>query len=450
MVDIIGPANAPNSVTSRPDDTRTFGSLDSWFKDCTSATANDGTKLTAAFMNAVAGLFRSAIRGNGLTALSAPVVAEDNSDDMLLHAMQQMVQRGQPKYGDDTGSANHVVVAPTPAAIELKKGMEVITKLAATNLGPGDLNLSGLGPVAIKRLDGTDLQANDLLIGQIGRFVFDGIFWQLTNGQQNVIKVLTANTTFYVDASLGSDTLYDGTAAVVSGVHGPFRTIQRAVNEAFKFGPSAAYIITVKVADGTYAESVATPTIPGPAIVVDGNSGTPSNVHINSSTSNAFSVNGPNTATLKNLKWSATALNTAGAAANGAGANLFTANTESGTCGGWCFLGNGGGAVSIGAHKFNANVAFAFACYRNGTINLGTGISFTIAAAITVSAFAAVVSGGQIEVPATGTPTFVNPGNVTGAKYLGSLNGVINAQGAGVNYFPGNSAGSLSSGAQYG
>ena len=42
MTDIVGPANAPNAVTARPADTRSFGALDSWFKDCTSALSNDG------------------------------------------------------------------------------------------------------------------------------------------------------------------------------------------------------------------------------------------------------------------------------------------------------------------------------------------------------------------------------------------------------------------------
>jgi hypothetical protein len=450
--DIVGPSSAANSVTARPADTRVIGLLDTWFKDCSSPTANDGTKIEAGFMNAVIGQFRSLIRGNGLTALSAPVVDEDNADSMLLRAVQHLIQRNQPRYADDSGPTNALVISPTPAYKELKKGMEIICKVLNTNLGPSTLNASGLGPVAIKRLDLTDLQSGDMLAGQIAHFCFDGVFWQLANARQAVIKLLTANTVFYVNGTTGSDTLYDGTAAAISGVHGPFKTIQRAVNEGFKFGPSATYGITINVADNTYLEAVIWPTIPGPGITIDGNAGTPANVHVNATgIGSAISVNGPNTATVKNLKWTANSANTAGVGANGAGASLFTINTESGACASWCFLGNGGGAVNIGAHRFTANVGDAFAAYRNGTINLQGAVAYTITTPITVGgAFARVVSGGQIEVPATGTPTFTNPGNVTGKKYDASLNGVINTQGAGVNYFPGTVAGTTATGGQYG
>ncbi|CUT16066.1 hypothetical protein BF49_7146 [Bradyrhizobium sp.] len=128
----------------------------------------------------------------------------------------------------------------------------------------------------------------------------------------------------------------------------------------------------------------------------------------------------------------------------------MTSNTESGTIATWCFLANGGGGVGIGNHKFTANTGYCFAAYRNGTINLGGGAVFTITTPIGVSQFAYVVSGGQIEVPATGTPTFVNYGNVSGGKYFATLNGVINTQGAGINYFPGTVAGSTTAGGQYG
>src|SRR3954469_2941599 len=101
-LDILGPANAPNSVTSRPTDDRAFGTTDTWFKDCSSGVANDGTKLKAAFMNAVAGAFRALIRGNGNTASAVPVVTENNADDgMALKAIQHLIQRGQPQYALD-------------------------------------------------------------------------------------------------------------------------------------------------------------------------------------------------------------------------------------------------------------------------------------------------------------------------------------------------------------
>lgn len=73
----------------------------------------------------------------------------------------------------------------------------------------------------------------------------------------------------------------------------------------------------------------------------------------------------------------------------------------------------------------------------------------TISSAITVSNWVFSINGSVWVPNSSFTPTFVNPGNVTGSKYKAQLNGVIDTQGAGVNYFPGNTAGSTSSGGQY-
>ena len=35
------------------------------------------------------------------------MVSEDNSDSMFANAIQYLIQRGQPTYGDDTGTANN-------------------------------------------------------------------------------------------------------------------------------------------------------------------------------------------------------------------------------------------------------------------------------------------------------------------------------------------------------
>src|SRR6185437_6587957 len=42
-------------------------------------------------------------------------------------------------------------------------------------------------------------------------------------------KILLVNTTFYVDLTIGSDTLYDGTSDTISGTHGPWATLAHAL-----------------------------------------------------------------------------------------------------------------------------------------------------------------------------------------------------------------------------
>lgn len=167
-LDIIGPANAPNSTTTRPTDDRSFGVTDTWFQDCTSPSANDGTKLKASFMNAVAGAFRALVRSNGNTALAAPIVVENNADDaMALKAIQHQIQRGLTNYSLDTGGTNSVIVAPSPPVAEYKTGLVIRTKIAATNTGSATVNVSGIGAAGIARWDGSPIQAGDLTAGAV-------------------------------------------------------------------------------------------------------------------------------------------------------------------------------------------------------------------------------------------------------------------------------------------
>lgn len=81
MTDLLGPANAANSTTTRPTDARVFGGSDTFFKDCSSPTARDGTVLTASYLNGMLMQIRRAIRGMGITENNA-------DDDMLLKALQ--------------------------------------------------------------------------------------------------------------------------------------------------------------------------------------------------------------------------------------------------------------------------------------------------------------------------------------------------------------------------
>lgn len=81
MTDLLGPASALNAVTSRPNDTRIFGADNTWFKNCSSPTTQDGTRIEADWLNGILAQLRTAIVGMGI-----PI---DNADDaMLLKAIQ--------------------------------------------------------------------------------------------------------------------------------------------------------------------------------------------------------------------------------------------------------------------------------------------------------------------------------------------------------------------------
>lgn len=101
MVDILGPTAAALGTTLRSADDRTFGVDDTWFADCSTPTAEDGTEIRAAFLNLILAQFRDAIRGMG--------VAEDNGDDMLLRAIQAAQNAGVAA----------AAAAAMPAAVEV-------------------------------------------------------------------------------------------------------------------------------------------------------------------------------------------------------------------------------------------------------------------------------------------------------------------------------------------
>lgn len=98
MTDLLGPANATNSTTARPNDTRVFDADDTWMKDCVGGVAGTGTKIEAAFFNGLLAQVRRAIRG-----MSIPV--DNADDDMLLKAIQKAAQIEAYARGMPTNSA---------------------------------------------------------------------------------------------------------------------------------------------------------------------------------------------------------------------------------------------------------------------------------------------------------------------------------------------------------
>lgn len=137
MTDLLGPANATNVATSRPPETRVFPAADTFFKDCTSQTAKDGTAYQASFFNGLLQQVRRAIRGMGVT--------ENNSDDdMLLKAIQAAgattfatAAALQPVHVEIEQNAGAFTFTPTTGQIIVNTGLTWIwrglTRFATTS-----------------------------------------------------------------------------------------------------------------------------------------------------------------------------------------------------------------------------------------------------------------------------------------------------------------------------
>lgn len=353
-------------------------------------------------------------------------------------------------YVTDTGSTNAIVATFSPAVTSGQQiaGLTVEVKLANTITGACTINVNGLG---VKNLKTGDLQnpPNGLFVAnEVLLLVYDGTQYQVVNSTSLIYRKPSANTTIFVNGSTGSDTACDGTSATVgSGTSGPFATIGKAVLTAFGYAPSQ-FTITVSVASGTYNESVSTPSIAGPAIIIDG--GSASGTTIVSGTGVGFSVSGPNTLTVKNVTvQNSGPANVSYGFSASAGATLTTLNTASNGIGASVWLGVNNGTINAGTHTFNGSCQGLWQAAANGVVKVTGTFTFSTAVAVsTATAFA--TQGGQVDLGFTGTgPTFVNPSFVNGSKYLASFNGVVIAGSiGGSGNLPGTSIGSTSTGGQ--
>jgi hypothetical protein len=96
-------------------------------------------------------------------------------------SLTQDTQNGSLLYANSTGDgvSYEVVLNPTPTA--LNAGLLIHMKAHAQNTGPATLNINSLGIKTIKKTNGSDLKAGDMLSGSFCFLVYDGINFQLIN-----------------------------------------------------------------------------------------------------------------------------------------------------------------------------------------------------------------------------------------------------------------------------
>lgn len=255
-------------------------------------------------------------------------------------------------------------------------------------------------------------------------------------------ELLTANRTYYVrtDGSNSNNGL-----ANTSG--GAFATLQKAYDVISATLDLGGNTVTIQVGSGTYTSGLAVsqPWTGGGAVLLQGDTSTPANVII--STTSAACIN--TTVPLPG------ALTVQG----------FELRTTSGGNG---IDHSGGGVIIAGVMRYgacsNAHMQVASGCY------IGVVSNYTISG--NASQHWNALHGGFIQcdgktITLSGTPAFSSPfavatntgkieaigntfsGSATGTRYSAASNGVINTNGAGASAFPGNAAGSTATGGQY-
>jgi hypothetical protein len=249
---------------------------------------------------------------------------------------------------------------------------------------------------------------------------------------------LTANRTYYVDATNGDDT----NNGLASGSGHALKKITTALAIIASTLDLAGFKVTVQVADGTYTDPIVLPNVVGFAkagdLVIQGNNTTPANVVISTTGSDAFHADGISSVwDLLDLKITTT---TAGYGIYaGAGAKVRFGNLNFGSCTYAHMLAFGPGSTITGLSNYavSGGGTAHFQAYYGSQI---VTASLTVAISNT-PAFS--ISWADLEVSSTSqvhNMTFTGTG-ATGKRYTVTNGAVLFTNGAATTYLPGNAAG---------
>jgi len=138
--------------------------------------------------------------------------------DEDLHQTTRAVRDGKLQFCVDTGILNSLQIAlKGPPILNYQAGLALRVLVAHSVTGPSTLTIGALNAVAIKRRDGSETGANDLLAGQIATLVHDGTFFQLVNMGVSTGGGGTINN-YFTDIPYVRDT---GTANHLIGAYSP-------------------------------------------------------------------------------------------------------------------------------------------------------------------------------------------------------------------------------------
>jgi hypothetical protein len=359
-------------------------------------------------------------------------------------------------YAEDTSpTANAVVAAYTPVITSVTAGDVILVKVANRNTGAMTIAINALAAMPIRRNDGQNLQANDILAAECILIEYNTTYWQMLRlVRSQVYFKLSADLVLYVRTD-GND-LNDG--SINDATHA-FRTIQAAVNYVKYSFLIAGRTVTIQLGiAGTYAGQVLIQDMPGSLII----RGDPNNML-------GYVIQGPTYGTGAGQSTYPSTISVSGSGAKldltgvtispldtarnvvectyGATLSIYDmafsgVSVTSGLVASW------GGHVTCGSYiHLYSNCGSMFGASQGASITIGLWFTLINVHGVTFSySFCNAASNASINI-AYGWCQFSGGGY--GPRYRAYYNAAIVTSGGGPNYFPGNQAGAVDESSVY-
>jgi hypothetical protein len=252
--------------------------------------------------------------------------------------------------------------------------------------------------------------------------------------------VLNANTTYYVRTD-GSDS----NAGLANTSGGAFLTIQKAIDVVAETIDTAGYTVTIQVGAGTYtgANVITGQFFGAGAVVIQGDTTTPSNVVVSVTSGHCFRATAGTYVTITGFKVQTTTSGLGLVAEYGS--TMIVGVMDFGACvtGHW-YAAQSGTMLCLSNYTISGGGAYHWHSDSTGCLIYVTSNTITITGTPAFSAFFAGVSEGKIKCPSI---TFSGP--ATGPRFLAHFLGVIDTGSESLTYLPGSTAGSILDGGLY-
>lgn len=260
------------------------------------------------------------------------------------------------------------------------------------------------------------------------------------SGLPTIREVLTGDVTYYVRAD-GND----GNTGKVDNAGGAFLTPQKACDTVATLDLNKHNVI-IQIRDGTFAGfSLKDPVgfWGAGCLTIQGNSGTPANVVISAA---AYCITANSISSLWYVKdMKVTSSGSAGIFVQSA--FIVIGTIDFGACATYHIMCSAYGHVACSSNYTISGAAAAHICSQGESLVEMGSMTVTFSANLAFVWFAFC---GTLSIISLYAVTYSLAGHtITGSRYYEFLNSVINTNGGGANYFPGDSAGTSATGAQY-